>query len=64
MAFCPEYPNWDQNPKFTPLGKMTSILAPFIGETLPTRAVNSEKWTPEIVLECWKSQSGVLLVEI
>ena len=28
--------------------------------------VNSEKLTPEIFLEycCWKSQSGVLLVEI
>ena len=34
------------------------ILSPF--------TVNSETWTPEIFLKycCWKSQSGVLLVEI
>ena len=33
MAFCPEHPKWDQNPKFTPLCEMTSILAPFIWES-------------------------------
>ena len=27
---CPEHPKWDQNPKFTPLSKMTSIPTPFI----------------------------------
>ena len=29
MAFCPEHPKWDQNPKFTPLSEMTSIPTPF-----------------------------------
>ena len=29
-AFCPEHPKWDQNPKFTPLSKTTSIPTPFI----------------------------------
>ena len=27
---CPEHPKWDQNPKFTPLSKMTNIPTPFI----------------------------------
>ena len=30
MAFCPEHPKWDQNPKFTPLSETTSIPTPFI----------------------------------
>ena len=30
MAFCPEHPKWDQNPKFTPLSKITSIPTTFI----------------------------------
>ena len=30
MAFCPEHPKWDQNPKFIPLSETTSIPAPFI----------------------------------
>ena len=30
MAFCPEHPKWDQNPKFTPLRETTSIPTPFI----------------------------------
>ena len=30
MAFCPEHPKWDQNPKFTPLSETTSIPNPFI----------------------------------
>ena len=30
MAFCPEHPKWDQNLKFTPLSKTTSIPTPFI----------------------------------
>ena len=30
MAFCPEHPKWDQNPKFTPLSETTSISTPFI----------------------------------
>ena len=29
MAFSPEHPKWDQNPKFTPLGETTSIPTPF-----------------------------------
>ena len=28
MAFCPEHPKWDQNPKFTPLSETTSIPTP------------------------------------
>ena len=30
MALCPEYPKWDQNPKFTPLSETTGITTPFI----------------------------------
>ena len=30
MAFCPEHPKRDQNPKFTPLSETTSIPTPFI----------------------------------
>ena len=30
MAFCPEHPKRDQNPKFTPLSETTSIRTPFI----------------------------------
>ena len=30
MAFCPEHPKWDQNPKFIPLSETTSIPTPFI----------------------------------
>ena len=30
MAFCPEQPKWDQNPKFTPLSETTSIPNTFI----------------------------------
>ena len=32
MAFCPEHPMWDQNPKFTPLSETTSTPTPFIWE--------------------------------
>ena len=35
MAFDPEHPKWDQNPKFTPLRETTSIPAPFIWESPP-----------------------------
>ena len=35
MAFCPEHPKWDQNPKCTPLNETTSILSPFISEPTP-----------------------------
>ena len=30
MAFCPEHPKWDQNPKFTTLSETTSIPTTFI----------------------------------
>ena len=30
MAFCPEHPKWDQNPKFIPLSETTSIPTHFI----------------------------------
>ena len=35
MAFCPEHPKWDQNPKFTPLSETTSFPAPFLWESTP-----------------------------
>ena len=35
MAFCPEHPKWDQNPKFTPLSKTTSIPTTFIYGVFP-----------------------------
>ena len=35
MAFSPEYPKWDQNPKFTPLSETTNIPTPFIWSPLP-----------------------------
>ena len=35
MAFCPEHPKWDQNPKFTPLSETTSIPTTFICGVLP-----------------------------
>jgi len=51
MAFCPEHPKWDQNPKFTPLSETTSIPTPFISGVPPppwrvsfgkTRAIKNE----------------------
>ena len=36
MAFYPEHPKWDQNPKFAPLSETTSIPAPFIWESPET----------------------------
>ena len=33
MAFCPEHPKWDQNPKFTTLSETTSIPTPFMWES-------------------------------
>ena len=45
MAFCPEHPKWDQNPKFTPLSKMTSIPTPFICGVPPWDSItNSYPW--------------------
>ena len=35
MAFCPEHPKWDQNPKFTPLSETTSIPTTFICRVPP-----------------------------
>ena len=36
MAFCPEHPQWDQNPKFTALSETTSIRTTFMcGVPLP-----------------------------
>ena len=37
MAFCPEHPKWDQNPKFTPLSKTTSIKNLFHMRSPPPR---------------------------
>ena len=43
MAFCPEHPKWDQNPKFTPLCETTSIPTHFIcGVPLPRATVSTE----------------------
>ena len=45
MAFCPEHPKRDQNPKFTPLSETTSILTPFIcGVHPPGLKVVTAKW--------------------
>ena len=35
LALCPEHPNRDQNPKFTPLSETTSIPVCFIWESPP-----------------------------
>ena len=35
MAFCPEHPKRDQNPKFTPLSETTSIRTLLYAESLP-----------------------------
>ena len=37
MAFCPEHPKWDQNPKFIPLSETTSIHTHFIRGVPPAR---------------------------
>ena len=39
IAFCPEHPKWDQNPKFTPLSEATSIPTPFICGFPPPRSL-------------------------
>ena len=53
IAFCPEHPKWDQNPKLTPLSETTSIPTPFTqcgvpssGSMLISRATKAapEKW--------------------
>ena len=36
IAFCPEHPKWDQNPKLTPLSETTSIPTHFIGGVPPS----------------------------
>ena len=40
MAFCPEHPKGDQNPKFIPLSETMSIPTPFI-RGVPHRATTS-----------------------
>ena len=35
MAFCPEHPKWDQNPKFTTLSEATSIPTLSYAESPP-----------------------------
>ena len=43
MAFCPEHPKWDQNPKFTPLSETTSIPTHFIcGVPLAPGSTNAQ----------------------
>ena len=49
MAFCPEHPTWDQNPKFTPLSETTSIPTPFVCPPPPPPG----KWMPKNVIEWW-----------
>ena len=44
MAFCPEHPKRDQNPKFTLLSETTSIPSPFIWESLPRDFSNSKTY--------------------
>ena len=49
MAFCPEHPKWDQNPKFTPLSETTSIPTLFICRVPPSPS--RERWSqPEVQL--------------
>ena len=49
MAFCPEHPKWDQNPKFTPLSETTSIPTLFIWRVPPSPS--RERWSqPEVQL--------------
>ena len=55
MAFCPEHPKWDQNPKFTPLSKTTSIPTPFICG-VPPRVLGIS--LPNCATECAKNSSG------
>ena len=38
MAFCPEHPKWDQNPKFIPLSETTSIPPLSYAESPPGAA--------------------------
>ena len=44
LAFCPEHPKWDQNPKFLPLIEATSIPAPFIWESPVEATLVSVPW--------------------
>ena len=44
MAFCPEHPKWDQNPKFTLLSETTSIPTLFICR-VPTPPPPRERWS-------------------
>ena len=43
MACCPEHPKWDQNPKFIPLSKTTSIPTPFICRVTPPPGIDLSK---------------------
>ena len=62
IAFCPEHPKWDQNPKFTLLSETTSIPTPFIwGVPPPPKkkcfnfAVKSLIWRSWLVMIIFRS---------
>ena len=50
MAFCPEHPKWDQNPKFTPLSESMSILSSFI--RLQNSRFRKAGSAVSVILEC------------
>ena len=65
MAFCPEHPKWDQNPKFTPLSETTSIPTTFICGVPPPPGAKAMKqrrpywpyWCPKLkITSCLEIQ--------
>ena len=42
MAFCPEHPKWDQNPKFTSLSETTSTPPLLYAESFPRDDTKAE----------------------
>ena len=59
MAFCPEHPKWDQNPKLTPLSETTSIPTPFICGVSPlaTEALQRQAFLEDLRFTKWKPKS-------
>ena len=49
MAFCPEHPKWDQNPKLTTLSETTSIPAPLIWSPPPPHPARVVKMASKTV---------------
>ena len=54
MAFCPEHPKWDQNPKFIPLSGTTSIPTPFIWGVPPDNSeLKQRRFSATLVNRKW-----------